>query len=87
MNEGNTNASTGQSGEAHPSRSLEEAASELDREIKVRVRCYDRWIADGKLSTVDARDRLERMQSALAYLNRAIALAEAANDLPVQKPF
>lgn len=49
-------------------RSLEEALSEVDREIKVRVRCYDRWVDEGKLSRVDARDRIERLQAALAYL-------------------
>lgn len=49
-------------------RSLEEAISEVDREIKVRVRCYDRWVSEGKLSRIDARDRVERLQAALAYL-------------------
>lgn len=87
MNEGNTESHTGQQGTSAPCRSLEEAASEVDREIKVRQRCYDRWVKEGKLSLVDARDRLERMQSALAYLNRALSLEEAAADLPIQKPF
>lgn len=49
-------------------RSLEEAISEVDRELKVRNRCYAMWIADGKLSKVDANDRLSRLQSALYWL-------------------
>ena len=79
----NTRVTSGQepSGTARPRRSLEEACSELDREIKVRVRCYDRWVAEGKLSSVDARDRLERLQAALAYLGRSLELAQASEDL------
>lgn len=50
-------------------RSLEEAISEVDREIKVRIRCYDRWVSEGKLSRIDAVDRVERLQAALAFLN------------------
>ena len=68
MNEGNTQPNTGQPRPPSPSRSLEEAASEVDREIKVRKRCYDRWVSEGKLSAVDARDRLDRLQAALGYL-------------------
>ena len=49
-------------------RSLEEALSECEREPAVRLRCYDRWVADGKLSGVDARDRTERLQAAVHYL-------------------
>lgn len=50
------------------SRSLEEAVSEVQREIEVRRRLYDRWISEGKLSRIDAHDRLERMLSALKFL-------------------
>lgn len=50
-------------------RSLEEALAEVDREIKVRMRCYDRWVSEGKLSRIDAVDRVERLQAALSYLN------------------
>lgn len=49
-------------------RSLEEAVSEVQREIDVRRRLYDRWVEQGKLTRVDAHDRLERMLSALRYL-------------------
>lgn len=49
-------------------RSIEEALSEVERELQVRLRCYDRWVKEGKLSGVDAKDRVERLQAAIAYL-------------------
>ena len=49
-------------------RSLEEALSELSREFQVRNRCYDRWVNEGKLSVVEARDRSERLYAAIHYL-------------------
>lgn len=86
MNEGDNQSNNGQGRKASPRRSLEEAASEVDREIKVRVRCYDRWVSEGKLSSVDARDRIERLQAALAYLNERLELSQVAkvtqNDIP-----
>jgi hypothetical protein len=50
------------------SRHVEESLDELRREIDVRRRLYDRWVAEGRLSWTDAHDRLERMLSALAHL-------------------
>lgn len=49
-------------------RTLEEATSEIQRELDVRRRLYDRWISEGRISRVDAHDRLERMLAALMYL-------------------
>jgi hypothetical protein len=49
-------------------RSLAEAISELEREFQVRERCYDRWVADGKLDLVSAKDRLERLAAAICIL-------------------
>ena len=49
-------------------RSLREALHEVHRELCVRERCFDRWIADGKMSEVDAQDRFDRMASAKHYL-------------------
>lgn len=40
----------------------------MEREAQVRKRCFDRWIEEGKLSRVDAWDRMERILSALNYL-------------------
>jgi hypothetical protein len=52
----------------HMSRSIDEAISECEREAHVRIRCYDRWISEGKVSRVDAWDRLERLLSAVKHL-------------------
>lgn len=49
-------------------RSIEEALSELEREKQVRMRCYDRWVEDGKLTSVDAVDRLDRLETAIHAL-------------------
>jgi len=57
-------------------RSLEEAISEVLREIQVRQRCYPRWVQEGKLTRIDAADRLERLAAAADYLERSQALAE-----------
>jgi len=49
-------------------RSIREAVSEVHRELCVRERCFDRWVADGKMTDVDAQDRFDRMASAKHYL-------------------
>lgn len=49
-------------------RDREEALSELQREMQVRMRCYDRWVNDGKLTSVDAKDRLDRLATAIHVL-------------------
>lgn len=82
MNETSTTPNHRSQSEPGPRRSLDEALSEVDREIKVRARCYDRWISEGKLSSVDARDRIERLQAALAFLQRTKDLDEAAGEPP-----
>lgn len=50
-------------------RSLAEAISEIEREANVRYKCFDKWVKDGKLSEVEARDRLERIISAWHFLS------------------
>ena len=52
----------------HWDRDIAEALSECEREIHVRLRCYDRWIAEGRVSRVDAWDRSERLLAAIRYL-------------------
>jgi hypothetical protein len=52
---------------SHPV-SKEEAWSEVEREIQVRVRCYDKWISEGKISWAEARDRLARLGKASQML-------------------
>ena len=51
-----------------PLRSLEEAIDEVFRELKVRKRCFPRWIDEGRISRTDAQDRIARQESALVYL-------------------
>jgi len=53
-------------------RSVEEALSEVDRELQVRTRIYDKWIQDGKISRIDATDRMERLAAAKIYLQKAL---------------
>lgn len=49
-------------------RTHEEAVSEVQREMEVRRRLYDKWVSEGKVSRVDAHDRLERIMAALQFL-------------------
>jgi hypothetical protein len=53
-------------------RPIEEAISEVNRELTVRQRCYARWIADGKLDEVEARDRMDRLTAAKEYLAKLL---------------
>lgn len=53
---------------------LEEAWSEVEREIQVRKRIYDDWVKNQKLSWADARDRLARMIKASLLLKRLLDL-------------
>ena len=52
----------------HWDRSIDEAVSELEREAHVRQRCFDRWVSDGRVSYIDARDRQERLLTAIRRL-------------------
>lgn len=63
-------------------RSIEEALSECQRELQVRDRCYARWVSEGKLTSVDARDRMERLQAAVDYLDRAFSLQQVTQEVP-----
>ena len=39
---------------------LEAVLGELTREREVRERCYPRWVEEGKMSRIDAKDRMSR---------------------------
>jgi hypothetical protein len=39
---------------------IEPALGEIQREMQVRERCYPRWVEEGKLSRIDAKERLNR---------------------------
>jgi hypothetical protein len=45
-------------------RSLEEAIDEVYRECQVRLRCFPRWVEEGRVSRSDAKDRLQRLLKA-----------------------
>lgn len=53
-------------------RTLEGAASECERELQVRDRCYGNWIKDGKLSRIDATDRYKRLTAAKLILEKLL---------------
>lgn len=53
----------------------DEALSELQRECNVRKRCYDRWVQEGRLTAVDARDRLDRLIAAIHFLETTEVVA------------
>jgi hypothetical protein len=67
----------------NPTRSVEEALSEVDRELSVRVRCFGRWVADRKLAAIDAKDRLERLVAAYHFLR---VLHDGATDPLASSP-
>jgi hypothetical protein len=65
-------------------RSLDEAASELEREFNVRSRCFPRWIEDGRVNRIDAQDRLDRLATALRALEAILqdpVLSETVTEL------
>lgn len=69
---------------------LEAATDEVEREFNVRTRCFPRWIDDGRLSRTDAKDRLDRLFTALAVLrevadreNKGQMLREALSEAPI----
>lgn len=63
-------------------RDLRQARSEVDREVKVRERCYARWVDDGKITDVDATDRLDRLEDARTVLD-ALCDLQQADSMPV----
>lgn len=51
-------------------RPLQEAYDEISRELDLRRRCYPRWVPEGRLSATEAKDRLARLEAALAFLKQ-----------------
>ena len=67
-------------------RPVKESLDECARELGVRIRCYDKWVAEGKLSRSEAIDRFERLASACAHLERLEALDVSAGISPAGAP-
>jgi len=75
-----------EAGKKEPASDME-AWSELERELQVRHRIFDKWVSEGKLAWADARDRYARLQRACAIVKRVIDLNDAvpnANPEPAQ---
>jgi len=72
----------------HGNRSIEEAISELQREMDTRKRIFDNWVATGRCSWVDAHDRMERHLTALKLLiqySNELSHAEAEENNPASQ--
>jgi len=54
------------------------ALDELQREQNVRLRCFPRWVAEGRVSATDAQDRVDRMHTAITMLGAALEQQAAA---------
>lgn len=54
--------------------SVQQALDECVRELKVRQRCYDKWVAEGKLTETEALQRYAALCSACHHLDRLQAL-------------
>lgn len=50
------------------SHDIAQATAELEREGNVRMKCYDRWVADGKMTPEEARLRMGSLVSAWHFL-------------------
>jgi hypothetical protein len=48
------------------------AVDELYRELQVRLRCFPRWIEEGRVSRTDAIDRIDRLNTALQLLKGVV---------------
>jgi hypothetical protein len=56
------------------SSSIQEALDEIRRELAVRSRIYDRWVAEGRQSYTEARDRYCRLAVAARIVQKALDL-------------
>lgn len=63
-------------------RHIEEAIAELQREMDVRKRIFDNWVAAEKISWMDAHDRMERLMTALSLLIRYKMVLDSHNQAP-----
>jgi len=63
---------------------LEPALDELERELNVRMRCFDKWISEGRMSGTDARDRVSRLMGAILIIKRCAAYDPSAFTMPSQ---
>ncbi len=55
----------------------EDAIAEMEREANVRMKCYDRWVSEGKMTPEEARKRMAGIISAWHYLSDSDQAREA----------
>lgn len=60
---------------------LEDMSGELKREIKMRRRVYPRWVANNKLSQMDADLQILKLEACLALLEAEQQKNDAQGDL------
>ena len=58
--------------EPRTARPIQEQLDELNRELNVRQRCFDRWVKEGRMTATDAQDRLDRLASAVETVNNVM---------------
>jgi hypothetical protein len=57
---------------------IEGALGEVQRELQVRERCYPRWVEEGKMSRIDAKDRMSRQIQAEELLSLLLTASPAS---------
>lgn len=55
------------------------AVDELFRELQVRLRCFPRWVTEGRVSWTDAVDRVDRLYTAHELLKGMVDKEEAGS--------
>jgi hypothetical protein len=70
--------------EQTPPADLEAALQELSRELQVRERCFPRWVTDGRLSKIDAKERLTRQILACKIVSNVLDSLTGGEDTPLQ---
>lgn len=73
----------GMSQESIKGRDLDQAHGEAVRELTVRNRCFPRWVEEGRITKMDAKDRLERLEAAVWFLEQLIAYRRWCSNIPV----
>lgn len=61
---------------------VNDSIDELKRELRIRKLCYDRWVAEGKISWTQGRDQFHRLFSAIAWLEQ-FASSQRLKVLPI----
>lgn len=60
---------------------------EVLREIAVRKRLYDKWVAEGNMSRQEGKDRMSRLMGAMLFLDQFVAPGSVLELSMAEKPF